>query len=70
MHVKILRDRAFRLPGHRHVTYDFKAGNTYPVKKEWGEQLIADGDAAKAATPARPKDGERGQVTPPADAEA
>jgi hypothetical protein len=69
MHVKILRDRAFQLPGHRHVTYDYKAGKTYPVKKDWAEQLIADGDAEKAPTPKR-EAAEAGPVDPPADAEA
>jgi hypothetical protein len=43
MRIRILRDRNFR-PNNQ-MTVAYKAGTECTVKREWGDALVADGDA-------------------------
>lgn len=52
MRVRILRDRIFT-PEDRRTSVAYKAGMELTVKREWGDILVADGDAEEIAPPTR-----------------
>jgi hypothetical protein len=54
MRVRILRDRIYT-PEDRRTSVAYKAGSELTVKREWGERLVADGDAEELPTPRREK---------------
>jgi len=56
MWVKLLRDRDFTPPDNRRITVAYKEGMQLPIKRAWGELLIADGDAEEIDTPNRTDD--------------
>ncbi|WP_292052145.1 hypothetical protein [Brevundimonas sp. UBA5866] len=53
MRVVFLRDRNFTPPEQRGITVAYKAGMELTIKRAWGEQLVADGDAREVAPPRR-----------------
>jgi hypothetical protein len=58
MRIRVLRDRRLVPPDTRHIAVQFKKGGEHTVKREWGEALVADGDAEELGTPRRKPDGE------------
>ncbi|MGH7020672.1 MAG: hypothetical protein ACREEY_12355 [Brevundimonas sp.] len=70
MRVRFLRDRNWTPPERRMITVAYKAGMELTVRRAWGEQMVADGDAEEIEAPGRPfagravatiGDGERGR---------
>lgn len=53
MWVRILKDRDFTPTDNRRVTVAYRQGTELPVKRAWGEALIADGDAEEIPSPGR-----------------
>lgn len=53
MRVRFKRDRNWTPPKERRITVAYKKGMELTVKREWGEQMVKDGDAVKIAPPAR-----------------
>lgn len=51
MRIRMLRDRLFRVPNNRNVSFLYKAGCRYTVKRAWGEMMIADDDAVELEAP-------------------
>lgn len=49
MRVRFLRDRDFTRPDNRRVTTAYKAGDEATFRREWGEALVARGDAVEIA---------------------
>jgi hypothetical protein len=54
MRVRILRDRRFVPPGLRRIAIMYRAGMELTVKREWGELLVAAGDAVELPAPTHP----------------
>lgn len=54
MRVRILNDREYRTPDDPRVSIDYKAGQELTIKHEWGQDLVASGDAAEIDPPRRP----------------
>lgn len=53
MRIKLLRDRDFTPKDERRITVAYKDGGEYTVKREWGEAMVADGDAEEIDAPSR-----------------
>lgn len=53
MRVRILKDRIFVPPADRRTAVAYKAGMELTVKREWGDLLVADGDAEELSPPKR-----------------
>jgi len=53
MRVRILRSRDFTPADNRRITVAYKAGYELTIKREWGEALVAEGDAEELEAPAR-----------------
>lgn len=53
MHVRFLRDRNWSPPEERRITVAYKQDMELTVKRAWGEQLVADGDAVEITPPRR-----------------
>lgn len=70
MWIEMLRDRNFTPPGDRRITVKYREGRSYPVKRAWGEAMVADGDAKEARAPKKPAE-ERGAeaYVPPKEAD-
>ena len=57
MWVRIVRERRFLAPEFNHrLGYHFRPDQLVSVKRAWGRQLIADGDAVEAEPPRRSRD--------------
>ncbi len=73
MRVRFKRDRNWTLPEERRITVAYKQGMELTVKREWGEQMVKDGDAVEIDPPARDPldhdaDGRKGGSLPKAKA--
>lgn len=53
MRVKFKRDRNWTPPEERRITVAYKKGMELTVKREWGEQMVKDGDCVEIDPPAR-----------------
>jgi hypothetical protein len=53
MRVKFIRDRNWTPPERRMITVAYKAGMELTVKRAWGAQMVADGDAVRVPAPRR-----------------
>lgn len=53
MRVCFLRDRNWTPPERRMITVAYKAGMELTVKRAWGKQMVADGDAVEVKAPGR-----------------
>lgn len=62
MRVKFNRDRDWTPPEERRITVAYKQGMELTIKREWGEQMVKDGDAVEIDPPAR--ETERKPLTP------
>lgn len=62
MRVRFLKDRNWTPPEERRITVAYKAEMELTVKRAWGSQMVADGDAEAIAAPGR--DGEPGSSLP------
>ena len=67
MRVRMKRTRNFTPPEERRITVKYREKQEYTVKREWGEALVADGDAVEIDPPARDPldhdgDGKKGGV--------
>lgn len=56
MRVKFNRDRYWTPPEERRITVAYKQGMELTIKREWGEQMKADGDLDEIGPPARETD--------------
>jgi len=54
MRVRFLKDRNWTPREDRRLTIAFKAGMEETVKRAWGEQMVAAGDAEEIDAPPRP----------------
>jgi hypothetical protein len=54
MRVKMLRTRNYTPPSDRRQTTKFLAGQEYTVKREWGDEMVRDGDADEVKAPRKP----------------
>lgn len=62
MRIQMLRDRIFVVPGNRSVSFSYKAGHRYTVKRAWAEAMIADGYAQEVRAPSRSRRGRKEPV--------
>lgn len=53
MRVKFKRDRNWTPPEERRITIAYKQGMELTVKRDWGEQMVTDGDAVEIDPPTR-----------------
>jgi hypothetical protein len=53
MRIRVLRDRRLVPPDTRNIAVQFTKGGEHTVKREWGDILIADGDAEELDAPHR-----------------
>lgn len=53
MRIRMLKTRLFRVPSNRRKSYEYKENRAYTVKREWGDEMVAAGEAEGVATPAR-----------------
>lgn len=53
MRVRFLKDRNWTPPEQRGITIAYKKGMEQTVKREWGDQMVADGDAEEIDAPSR-----------------
>ncbi|MGH6979041.1 MAG: hypothetical protein ACRED4_07100 [Brevundimonas sp.] len=53
MRVRMKRTRNFTPPEERRITVKYREKQEYTVKREWGEALVADGDAVEIEPPKR-----------------
>lgn len=53
MRVKMMKTRNWIPPEERRITVKYRARQEYTVKREWGEAMIADGDAREVGAPKR-----------------
>lgn len=56
MRVRILRDRDLTPSEERRITVAYRQGMELTVKRDWGEAMVADGDAEEIEAPAREAD--------------
>lgn len=61
MRIRMTKTRNWTVPSDRRVTIQYKEGKRYTVKRAWGEQLVAAGEAEEIEAGARSTD-----ETPPA----
>jgi hypothetical protein len=45
MRIRIKRDRRLVPPDTRNIAVQYRKGDEHTVKREWGDILVADGDA-------------------------
>lgn len=60
MRIRMLRDRDFTPAEDRRVTVAYRAEWAGTVKRAWGEQMVAEGDAVEIGADAPGEDGEPG----------
>ncbi len=53
MRVRFLRDRNWTPPEQRGITIAYKKGMELTIKRAWGDQMVADGDAEEIQAPSR-----------------
>ena len=53
MRVKMLKTRNFTPPEDRRVTFKYRAGQGYTVKRAWGEDMVRRGEAVEVPPPSR-----------------
>ena len=53
MWVRIIRERRLYPFAHHRLCVVYRVGSTVPIKRTWGELLIANGDAVEVPTPPR-----------------
>lgn len=53
MRVRFKRDRNWTPPEERRITVAYENGMELTVKREWGEQMVKDGDAVEIDPPVR-----------------
>ncbi len=53
MWIEMKRTRNFTPREERRITVRYLAGNRYLVKRHWGEEMVADGDARAVETPSK-----------------
>lgn len=51
MRVEMLKTRNYTPPEERRMTVKYREKQEYTVKREWGEALVADGDAREIGAP-------------------
>lgn len=71
MRVRFDRDRNWTPPEERRITVAYKKGMELTVKREWGDQMVEDGDAIEIEPPGRhplghDNDGRKGGSLPKA----
>ena len=62
MRIRMNRDRLFTPKEDRRLTYGFKGGQEYTVRRIWGARLVKAGDAVEVPAPPR-EPGSRGEVS-------
>jgi hypothetical protein len=61
MRIRMLKSRSFVVPEDRRVSFKYRQGCRYTVKRAWGEEMVAAGEAeelepaAPAANAVRPR---------------
>ncbi len=67
MRIRMLRTRDWTPPDDRRVTFRYRRGAEYTVRRSWGSALVAAGDAEEIPAPARLSDepGSRDQTAGP-----
>lgn len=60
MRVRMLRTRNFTPRDDRRVTYKYEAEKEFTVRREWGDEMVTDGDAEEIDAPARDVDADAG----------
>lgn len=73
MRARFKQDRNWTPPEERRITVAYKQGMELTVKREWGEQMVMDGDAVEIDPPTRDPldhdaDGRKGGSLPKAKA--
>lgn len=53
MRILMLKTRNYTPPSDRRLTVKYLEGEEYTVRRDWGLEMIADGDAKKAPAPRR-----------------
>lgn len=53
MRVRFVRDRNWTPPEERRISVAYKSGWEGPIKRAWGDQMVADGDCVEIPTPPR-----------------
>lgn len=53
MRVKMMKTRNWIPPEERRITVKYRARQEYTVKREWGDDMVAAGDAFEVEAPAR-----------------
>lgn len=56
MRILMLKTRNYTPPADRRLTVKYLVGQEYTVKRDWAQDMIADGDAKKAPPPKRSPD--------------
>jgi hypothetical protein len=51
MRIRVLRDRRLVPPNTHNIAVQFTKGGEHTVKREWGDILVADGDAEEIEAP-------------------
>lgn len=51
MRVHFLKDRNWTPPEQRGITIAYKKGMELTIKRDWGTQMVADGDAEEISPP-------------------
>lgn len=53
MRIRVKRDRDYTPPDNRMMTVAFRRDQETTTKREWGDALVADGDAEEIESPAK-----------------
>lgn len=53
MRIRMLRTRNYIPKDERRITVKHRAGQEYTIKREWGDDMVAAGDAFEVEAPAR-----------------
>lgn len=73
MRVRMLKTRNFTPPEERRITVKYREKQEYTVKRDWGEAMVADGDARELGSQRKTDpldhdaDGRKGGSAPKAD---
>jgi hypothetical protein len=55
MWLRFLRDFDWTMPSDRRVSFAYRGGCTYFVKRAWAEAMVAKGVAVRTVRPAQPE---------------
>lgn len=55
MHIVALREVRLKPLADQPITFVFRAGRSYTVKRAWGEQMVGMGAALETGAPSRPE---------------